>query len=136
MRLLSHLSRRAPPSVPVTVSVMAFLLIGSFMNQPVTQNYRGLKAAVIIMGILLVVGTIALVVGMVRQAGRIADHFDDRAMQHTTLPPELAGKVIQMQVDGGRLVLLVERTQGQKIIIMDMANGMVISTLDPAPAPQ
>jgi hypothetical protein len=106
------------------------------MNQPVTQNYRGLKAAVIIMGVLLVFGTIALVVGMVRQAGRIADHFDDRAMQHNTLPPELAGKVLQMQVEGGRLVLLVERADGQKIVILDMASGKVISTVDPAQAPQ
>ncbi len=136
MRLLSHLSSRTPPSVPVTVNVTVPSLIGLFMNQPVTQNYRGLKAAVIIMGVLLVFGTIALVVGMVRQAGRIADHFDDRAMQHNTLPPELAGKVLQMQVEGGRLVLLVERADGQKIVILDMASGKVISTVDPAQAPQ
>lgn len=87
------------------------------------------------MGVLLVVGTIALVVGMVRQAGRIADHFDDTRVRNLTLPQELTGKVLQIQVDGGRLVLLVERADGQKIIILDMASGKVISTLDPAPAP-
>jgi hypothetical protein len=106
------------------------------MNQPVTQNYRGLKAAVIIMGVLLVIGTIALVVGMVRQAGRIADHFDDKAARNITLPQELTGKVLQMQADGGRLVLLVERADGQKIIILDMTSGKVISTVDPAEASQ
>ncbi len=88
------------------------------------------------MGILLVIGTIALVVGMVRQAGRIADHFDDKAMQKISLPQELAGRVIQMQVEGGRLVLLVERNEGQKIVILDMAGGKVITTVDPAEAPQ
>jgi len=87
------------------------------------------------MGVLLVVGTIALVIGMVQQAGRLADHFDDKAMQNITLPPELAGKVLQMQVEGGRLVLLVERADQQKIIILDMASGKVISTVDPAQAP-
>ncbi len=87
------------------------------------------------MGILLVVGTIALVVGMVRQAGRIADHFDDKAARNITLPQELAGKVLQMQVEGGRLVLLVEHADRQKIIILDMASGKVISTVDPAQAP-
>jgi len=87
------------------------------------------------MGILLVVGTIALVVGMVRQAGRIADHFDDTMVRNLTLPQELAGKVLQMQVEGGRLVLLVERADRQKIIILDMASGKVISTVDPAQAP-
>lgn len=106
------------------------------MQEPVTQNYRGLKSAVIIMGVLLVLGTIALVVGMVRQAGRIADHFDHKAMQNITLPQELAGKVMQMQVDGGRLVLLVKRGSGQKIVILDMASGQVIATVDPVPAPQ
>ncbi len=87
------------------------------------------------MGVLLVVGTIALVVGMVRQAGRIADHFDDRVPRNMTLPQELAGKVLQMQVEGGRLVLLVERADRQKIIILDMAGGKVISTVDPAETP-
>lgn len=107
------------------------------MQQPVTQNYRGLKAAVIIMGVLLVVGTIALVIGMVRQAGRIADHFDDKAMQQISLPQELAGQVIHMQVAGGRLILLIERAAGgQKIVVLDLASGKVISTVDPAGAPQ
>ena len=87
------------------------------------------------MGVLLVVGTIALVVGMVRQAGRIADHFDDTMVRSLTLPPDVGGKVLQMQVEGGRLILLVERADGQKIIILDMTSGKVISTLDPAPAP-
>ncbi len=87
------------------------------------------------MGVLLVLGTVALVIGMVRQAGRIADHFDDKALQQITLPQELAGKVVQMQVDNGRLVLLVERGGGQKIVILDMASGKVITTLNPAEAP-
>lgn len=105
------------------------------MQQPVTQNYRGLKTAVIIMGVLLVVGIIALVVGMVRQAGRIADHFDDKAMQNITLPLGITGNVVQMQADGGRLVLLVERSDGQKIIILDLASGRIVSTVDPAKTP-
>ncbi len=88
------------------------------------------------MGVLLVIGTIALVIGMVRQAGRIADHYDAKAAQHIALPPEMAGKVMHMQVDGGRLVLLVERGESQKIIILDMASGKVIATIDPAQAPQ
>lgn len=87
------------------------------------------------MGVLLVLGSIALVVGMVRQAGRIADHFDDKALQEITLPQELAGKVVHMQVENGRLVLLVERGGGQKIIILDMASGKVITTLNPAETP-
>jgi hypothetical protein len=105
------------------------------MPQAVTQNYRGLKAAVIIMGVLLVAGTIALVVGMVRQAGRIADSFDKSAMQNITLPPELAGKIVQMQVAGGRLVLLIERSGAQKIVVLDLATGKVVSTLTPEIAP-
>lgn len=101
-----------------------------------TQNYRGLKSAVIIMGVLLVLGTIALVVGMVRQAGRISDHFDKPALvQNTILPPDVAGKVVQMQMDGGRLLLLVEQAGGkQKILVLDLASGAVLSTVDPAAA--
>lgn len=84
------------------------------------------------MGVLLVFGTIALVVGMVRQAGRIADHFDNPIAGNIVLPPELAGKIIQIQADGGRLVLLVESNDRQKLIILDSASGKVLSTIDPA----
>lgn len=88
------------------------------------------------MGVLIVIGTIALVIGMVRQADRIADHFDEKSVQNIALPPELAGKVMHMQVDGGRLVLLVERGESQKIVILDLASGKLIATVDPAQAPQ
>ena len=88
------------------------------------------------MGVLIVIGTIALVIGMVRQADRIADHFDEKALQNIALPPELAGKVMQMQVDGGRLVLLVERGESQKIVILDLASGKMIATVDPMQAQQ
>ncbi len=87
------------------------------------------------MGILLVGGTIALVVGMVRQAGRIADHFEDKAVTKFVLPAELTGKILQIQVDGGRLVLLIERQAGQRLVILEMATGKIISSLDPAEAP-
>ena len=105
------------------------------MTQAVTQNYRGLKTAIIVMGILLVGGTIALVVGMVRQAGRIADHFEDKAVTKFVLPAELTGKILQIQVDGGKLVLLIERQAGQRLVILEMATGKIISSLDPAEAP-
>lgn len=102
------------------------------MQEQVTQNYRGLKTAVIVMGVLLVSGTAALVAGMIHQAGRISEVFDaPDAPRMIILPPELAGRVAQMTQDGLRLSLLVERNGAQKVVIIDLTSGAVRAVIDP-----
>lgn len=102
------------------------------MQEQVTQNYRGLKTAVIVMGVLLVFGTAALIAGLINQARKISQVMDlpvasnaANAPNTVQLPPELAGHVAQMTQDGPRLSLLVERNGVQKVVVIDLASGAV-----------
>lgn len=103
------------------------------MSKQVKQNYRGLKAAVIIMGILLILGTAALIVGLIRQAQKIDDHFSAApARWEAVLPPELAGQVTAIAPDGGRLSLLIVQHGVQHIVIIDTGSGDIVGHLRPA----
>ena len=86
------------------------------------------------MGVLLILGTIALVVGLVRQTGRISQNTTQNTPQNIVLPPELSGKILQFQADGGRLMLLTEKPGKQRLIILDMASGEILMSVEPAPA--
>lgn len=98
------------------------------------QNYRGLKAAVIIMGVLLVLGSIALVVGLVRQTARINESVTQKSLQNIVLPLELSGKITQFQIDGGRLMLLTEEMDRQKLILLDLTSGEILMQIEPKTA--
>ena len=99
-----------------------------------TQNYRGLKTAVIVMGVMLVVGTAVLIAGLVRQAQRIGEAFDTPAVAwDLVLPPEHAGKIVQMSQADGRLSLLIERDGRRHIAVVDIASGNVVGTISPEP---
>ncbi|HBA41847.1 MAG TPA: hypothetical protein DCZ07_02625 [Alphaproteobacteria bacterium] len=100
------------------------------MSEQVTQNYRGLKAAVIIMGVLLILGTAALIAGLIRQAQKIDDHFSAApARWEAVLPPELAGEVSAIAQDGARLSLLIAREGGHHIVIIDTGSGDIVGHL-------
>lgn len=99
-----------------------------------TQNYRGLKAAVIVMGVLLVLGTAALIAGLIRQAQKIDDHFSAiPGSWEAVLPPELAGEVTAIAQDGARLSLLIAQDGVQHIVIVDTGSGEIVGHLRPAP---
>ncbi len=99
-----------------------------------TQNYRGLKAAVIIMGVLLVLGTAALIAGLIRQAQKIDNHFSAApARWEAVLPAALAGKVTAIAQDGARLSLLIAQKGTQHIVIIDTGSGDIVGHLRPAP---
>lgn len=86
------------------------------------------------MGVLLILGTIALVVGLVRQTGRISQNTAPTPMRNIVLPPELSGKITQFQAEGGRLMLLMEHTGKQNLIIIDTASGKILMRVEPAAA--
>lgn len=109
--------------------------MGYDMQRLVTENYRGLKTAVIVMGVLLVVGTIALIIGMVQKSGEIDEVFaKSGAPRNIALAPELAGRVVQMTQDGNRLSLLIERDGIQRVVVIDIASGALLATVQPGAA--
>lgn len=105
------------------------------MQRLVTENFRGLKAAVIIMGALLVIGTIALIIGMIQKSGDAGRAFGapDKPL-NISLAPHLAGRVVHMTQNGNRLSLLIERDGVQRVVVIDVADGALLATVNPGAA--
>ncbi len=95
-----------------------------------TATYRGLLAAVIIMGVLIVVGVGALVVGMVYKLG-------GRGTTHTesaSYAPPPGAKLISMETSGDRLLLRLREGASEEVDIVDTTDGRLIARFRFSPA--
>jgi hypothetical protein len=97
---------------------------------------QALKALVVVMGILLVVGLILIAFGFVSQLSErpvVSDGFGEKAL---TLP---AGCVIAAaEAAGERLVVRVDgpAERGcQQVVVLDLASGEILGRLRAAPGP-
>lgn len=103
-------------------------------------NIRVLKAVVIGLGVLILLGLIGLAAGLIWRAGQIGQPTATQPRPAppieavVTLPP--GARVIDQSAVGTRLVLRVElgSTQGQRLLFIDPASGTLTGQLDLAPA--
>jgi hypothetical protein len=106
----------------------------------VTQNVRALKITVIALGVLLVLGFIALVVGLVLEftgpGAETANEAGSEAVApagplpdvaHLALAPDAA--IERMALDGSRVALQIRDGVGMRIILVDLRHGRVIGEL-------
>lgn len=98
-----------------------------------TATYRALKAAVIILGALIMFAFGALVVGGVMKAVR---HRSEAAVP--ALPPGIAAlpagaKIVSLEVSGNRVVLGLHTPEGDEVDIFDTDTGRLVARLQPAP---
>ena len=95
-----------------------------------------LKALVIGMGILLVVGTGVVVVTIVHRmsSGATAKTAGSRLPDHADilLPP--GAKVESVTAIGDRLALRVTASSGESILLVDPVTGAVVETIDLHPS--
>lgn len=101
---------------------------------------RALQALVIIMGVLLVAGSVTVAVTIIHRmssgthhaaGGHVPAHAD------INLPP--GDRVESVSEAGDRLALRVTGPQGEAILLVDPATGAIVETLDlhnNAPVPQ
>ena len=105
------------------------------------QDHKGLKAVVIILGVLLILGFIALIVGVFYQISK-----EDPA-EEVSVPVNLANvdlngdillhlpqgaQIIQVDLDGERAAVLVQHpgsTGQREILIVDLNSGQVAAKL-------
>ena len=103
------------------------------------RQVKALKIAVIVMGLLLV-GGFALVLGaIVYQASRLgkdtpaagAAAVSDQGAAEVTIPQ--GANVTVMDLDGGRLALHLNGSNGPEVIVIDLDSGKVLArfTLKP-----
>ena len=99
------------------------------------RQVKALKIAVIVMGLLLV-GGFALVLGaIVYQASRLGqdvpatsdDVVSDRSATQVTVPQ--GSNVTAMDLDGGRLALHLNGSNGPEVIVLDLASGKVLARI-------
>jgi hypothetical protein len=90
-----------------------------------TPSYRGLLALVIILGVLIVVGVIALIVAAVLRAGNRAPSGESYAAA-VAAPGE---RIESTQLDGNRILLRLSGPNGDELVVLDAASGRVIGRI-------
>ena len=92
--------------------------------------YRGLKAAVIIMGAMIVLAFAILIGGFIlKLTGHSAG--GDTTTAHYALPPD--SKILSLQVTGNRLILGVNTGAGSEVDIFDTDTGRLVGQIKPSP---
>lgn len=97
-----------------------------------TATYRGLKAAVIIMGAMIVLAFSILVVGFVlKLSGHGMSDTSAAAGEpaHYMLP--VGAKILSLQVTGDRLILGVHADSGSEVDIFDTNTGRLVGQIRP-----
>jgi len=95
------------------------------------RQLRMLKASVIIMGVLLVVGFGLLLIGIYLQATKISKAppgaptaaAPQTLARTLSLPVETGAEVRDILLDQGRLILHLRREGGSEIAVIDLASG-------------
>lgn len=113
------------------------------MAQPITQNEALLKRIVIVLGVLLVLGTIGLVIAMIlKPSGSTVPGSDLRSIGgvQSDLPlvlPALEGReIVETTIEGGTLLLRLAGSDGaQEIWVIDMATGDIVRKFGFTPDP-
>jgi hypothetical protein len=93
------------------------------------MNIRVLKFVVIAMGLLIVSGVTILGVTIVKRIAARGETASAPSEQIALNLPDGA-RIVETVLDDDRLVLRVESTDGDKILIVDLASGKLVSTVD------
>jgi len=96
-----------------------------------TATYRGLKAAVIILGVLIVLALATLVVGFVF---RLGSRSAGRGESAAVFSPPPGARIVSMEVSGDRLILHLRTSTSEEIDIVDTESGRLVARLKLAPA--
>lgn len=97
-------------------------------NYKSSASYRGARAAVILLGVLLGIAFILLIVGfIVKLSGHKAS--GEGAPSQFTLAH--GAKIISTDVSGNRLILHVRSGAGDEIDIIDTEDGRLVSQVKP-----
>lgn len=97
---------------------------------------RALKALVIIMGVLIIIGLGVVVVTIVKRSARLADSTSTAGFGRTDLPVPTGSRVAETVVDGHRMVLRLTLPDGRdRLMVVDLRTGREAGTIDLTPRP-
>ncbi len=100
----------------------------------VTKFMRTLKALVIGMGILIVVGTAVIAVMIARRGGDVGPASGGASMTPARIALPAGARVIETALDGDRIALRIALTGGgERVMIIDARTGRRIGAVDLMP---
>ena len=98
---------------------------------------RALKIAVVVMGVLIILGLFTVFARIIYLASRsgpqvqAASQASRKTAQRLALPP---GAIVrQTSISGDRLAVQYEAPSGAGIVVLDLASGQVVSRVELAP---
>ncbi len=102
------------------------------------ENHRGLKAVVIILGILIFVMLGVIVTTILSRASQMAEGGSNfKAFGELDMPLPEGARIVESLADGGRLILRLRDDKGaESMVIVDLATGARLGTLRLTPSGQ
>ena len=92
-------------------------------------SYRGLLALVIILGVLIVVGVVALITAAVLRAGNRAPA--DQPYAASVIAP--GEKIESSELDGNRILLTLSGPRGEELVVLDAGSGKILGRITVRP---
>jgi hypothetical protein len=98
------------------------------MTEQTMPNTRALKIAVIVMGVLLLIGFGAVIVTLIYQAKhpKVEAAVPPRALAAALAP---GGAVDHVALDGNRLAVGLHDRDGRRIVVFDLAKGRATAVI-------
>jgi hypothetical protein len=93
-----------------------------------TVAYRGLKAAVIILGVLMAIAVVLVVVGI---AMRMSGHAPGQSTTAGSYSLPGGSKILSLQVAGNRMIMAVQEPGGNRVLIFSTDDGHLIGQIIP-----
>jgi len=96
------------------------------------RNIRAIKAAVYIMGVLIVIGMVALVAAIIIKAER--GKTAAAGLGDLKLAVPAGASITGSHLDGDRLIIDIASPQGGEVVIVDVRKGKVLGRVKLTPA--
>jgi hypothetical protein len=87
-------------------------------------SHRGLLALVIVLGVLIMIGVVALITGAVLGAGRRADA--GAGTPYLTTVPAPGARIENAEIQGNRILMRLTGGTGDELVILDANSGRVL----------
>jgi hypothetical protein len=92
------------------------------------MSIQALKFAVVVMGILIVVGMVVMAVTIASRLSAMAD-VEPALADHIALSLPPGAVIVETDLDGDRLALRLETPEGPAVQVFDLASGALLSTI-------
>jgi hypothetical protein len=92
---------------------------------------RALTIAVIVMGVLIVLGTVALIVGVARRSNgpAVPDAATSRAVIDATLQEPSGTRIVGIAMVQDRLAVQLQGGGGDRVVLIDPGSGAVVGRI-------